>query len=1167
MAEPQWSVINGSSLGTLQERQTIVIDLPLVDTDGITTKVISGALPDGLRIENNQIVGTPYNVKNIKTSAFCIRATGDTKIADRTLKLTVDGYDEPVWITAEGDLPVGPNGVYFILDSSPIDFQLEAIDLDVAAGETLEYILGDGSTSGQNTLPPGLSMNSAGRISGVVDPLRALDINEIRLGYDAGRYGTNVFDWGAAADDRIESYYYGDVDLTNVDLVQPPRKLNRRYTFVVTVTDGTAINSRQFTIYVVGDDFTRADNTLMEVSTGVFTADITFERIPIWVTPSDLGKRRANNYTTVFLETVEQPDVSGALVYQKKQRNPGQYKLTATGEITEGYYELSGILPYFPVSKRGPDSLNEQFVADPITTDEFTVVKAESVSELPPGLDLDPATGEIAGIIPYQPAVTKEYNFTVTALRYNEDTGIVTVFGTFYEDMLAGTQTIKIAKLSTDLTDGLDDLAELVGEDVEIEGRNYSILAVNDDNADFDTVTLNRGLDPLYKYNPLVVAEPSGPNDYFYINKLGTADLLFYNGQDIIYSDSEKYTIETINDYVKYTISVDPTNSLELVTNSFDDSSGVSLVDGLENLLKLGDLPAYIVVTTGVAGVYQVEMQVPLTANSSNATYIRDLFHTADSAPINITKNAEYQRVKINNTLQRIYNVGRNISFGAVRGGNFEKSFTKDESNIQEKIKTFTIQILGEIDSVLSWNTPALIGSIKPNRDSLFSVSASSTYASAVLSYTVISGTLPYGMTLATTGEISGRFPSIGTVDNPGLTKIDTQNTTFDGNTQTFDRAFKFTVLARDRFANTNITQEFTINIDTLDTNEYSNLYMKPFLPKTQRRTVDQLLNNTTVFTPQSLYRPSDPNFGVQKELRSLIFAGIEQKSISDYVSASVKGVKRKQYYFGDIKRAVAKKPGTDTILYEVIYVEMVDPALPSKGETRDNFISPNSGKAITVDSVAYEPIDDSFSGGAGGVGLSVIRKDNTTFKLDLKTGELTVIKRGGATVNINAIGNISIIKRNGAVNLIPVASTTTVDGLEETWRLRPDWTTIKIDSDAVAVSEGADARTYISNIEKMRANLNAVGETSKDFLPVWMQTAQDGSLSELGYTFAVPLVYTKPGEGTQILANVNNFIKNNTVGFAFNKLDYDIDRYIVNATTESSGDQYIVFGNYQFNS
>ena len=1167
MAEPQWNVINGSSLGTLQERQTISIDLPLVDVTGITTAVISGTLPEGLRLENNQIVGTPFNVRAIKTSAFCIRATGDTKIADRTLKLTVDGYDEPVWITEEGDLPVGPNGVFFILDSSPISFQLQAIDLDVPAGDVLEYILGDGSTEGQDTLPPGLSMSKTGLISGVVDPLRALDINEIKLGYDAGRYGNNVFDWGAAADDRIESYYYGDVDLTNLDLVQPPRKLNRRYTFVVTVSDGVAIKSRQFTIYVVGDDFTRADNTLMEVSTGVFTSDITFERAPVWVTPSDLGKRRANNYTTVFLETVVQPDVSGALVYQKKQRNPGQYKLTATGEITEGYYELSGILPYFPVSKRGPDSVDEFFVSDPITTDEFTVVKSESVSELPPGLDLDPATGEVAGIIPYQPAVTKEYNFTVSALRFNEDTGIVTVFGTFYEDQLAGTQIVKIAKLSTDLTDGIDDLAELVNEEIEIEGRNYTINAVSDNNADFDTITLDRGLDPFYRYNPLIVAEPTGPNNYFFINKLGTADLLFYNGQDLIYSETETYNINNINDYVKYTVSVDPTNALELVTNSFDDSAGVSIIDGLENLLTVGNLPAYIEVTQGVAGIYEVVMQVPLTANSSNATYIRDLFHTADSAIIKIKKNAEYQRLEIDSVLQRVFNPGRRISLGVVRGGNFEKSFTKDESNINEKIKSFTIQILGEIDSVLSWNTPALIGSIKPNRDSLFSVSASSTYASAVLSYTVIGGTLPYGLTLTSTGEISGRFRSQGTLENPGLTKFDNQNTTFDGNLFTADRTFKFTVLARDRFANTNITQEFTIKIDTLDTRQYSNLYMKPFLPKTQRRTVNQFLNDTTVFSPESLYRPSDPNFGVQKELRSLIFAGIEQKSISDYVSASVKGVKRKQYYFGNVKRAIAKNPGTDDVLYEVVYVEMVDPAMPSTGKTRHNFISPNSGKPITVDSVAYEPIDDGFSGGAGGVGLNIVRKDGTTFKLDLKTGQLTVIKRGGATVNISAVGNISIIKRNGAVNNIPVASTTTVDGLEETWRLRPDWNTIKIDSDAISVSEGDDARTYISNIEKMRSNLNAVGETSKDFLPVWMQTAQDGSLRELGYTFAVPLAYTKPGEGTQILANVNNFIKTNTVGFAFNKLDYDIDRYIVNATTESSEDQYIVFGNYQFNS
>ena len=38
-------------------------------------------------------------------------------------------------------------------------------------------------------------------------------------------------------------------------------------------------------------------------------------------------------------------------------------------------------------------------------------------SELPPGLSIDSTTGEIAGLVPYQPAVTKEYKFTVAALR------------------------------------------------------------------------------------------------------------------------------------------------------------------------------------------------------------------------------------------------------------------------------------------------------------------------------------------------------------------------------------------------------------------------------------------------------------------------------------------------------------------------------------------------------------------------------------------------------------------------------------------------------------------------------------------------------------------------------------------------------------------------------
>ena len=80
-------------------------------------------------------------------------------------------------------------------------------------------------------------------------------------------------------------------------------------------------DKKRFKIYVVGDDFLRADNTLMSVGTGVFTADGTFIRKPIWITPEDLGIHRANNYLTILLDTYEVP-VIGQVVYSLDASNP-----------------------------------------------------------------------------------------------------------------------------------------------------------------------------------------------------------------------------------------------------------------------------------------------------------------------------------------------------------------------------------------------------------------------------------------------------------------------------------------------------------------------------------------------------------------------------------------------------------------------------------------------------------------------------------------------------------------------------------------------------------------------------------------------------------------------------------------------------------------------------
>ena len=43
-------------------------------------------------------------------------------IEDRTLNIVIDGADIPTWITNEGPYS-GPNNSFYILDSSPVDFQ------------------------------------------------------------------------------------------------------------------------------------------------------------------------------------------------------------------------------------------------------------------------------------------------------------------------------------------------------------------------------------------------------------------------------------------------------------------------------------------------------------------------------------------------------------------------------------------------------------------------------------------------------------------------------------------------------------------------------------------------------------------------------------------------------------------------------------------------------------------------------------------------------------------------------------------------------------------------------------------------------------------------------------------------------------------------------------
>lgn len=352
------------NLGVFTERVPINIVLDAVSDDNLPIEysVISGKLPRGVRLIDGFLRGSPSEVRRFTVSRFVIRAATDNIVEDRTFSISIDGADEPKWITQEGFLQAGAGQAFFVLDNAKVDVQLEATDPDEIAGDTLEYFL----VPRGGELPPGLSLSKDGRIFGFTDPIFALEYGTITTGgYDLTPYDNTPSDFKSVSSNGFDSFVYDQFGFDYNEPSQLPRRLSRIYNFAVAVTDGVHIVTRIFKIYVVTEEFLKADNNIVQVGTNVFTADSASDRVPIWITQSDLGRFRADNYVTIFLEVFKPATLPGSIIYIAKTLNP------------DG-----------------------------------------SPSQIPPGLEFDTVTGQLAGYVPYQTRISNSYTFTVDAVYY-----------------------------------------------------------------------------------------------------------------------------------------------------------------------------------------------------------------------------------------------------------------------------------------------------------------------------------------------------------------------------------------------------------------------------------------------------------------------------------------------------------------------------------------------------------------------------------------------------------------------------------------------------------------------------------------------------------------------------------------------------------------------------
>jgi len=453
--------ISEGLLATVPESTSTVITLVATSTQTITYSLISGSLPKGLNLSSTgTIYGVPDPVVNTTQNKFVIRAAAEDRVSDRTFEINVEGRDSPIWSTPSGYLPVGYRGEGFTFNHTYVNINVKAQSVDPST-TPLYYYIDDIDLINFGKLPPGLELKSTGELSGFVNaPLPSGTVPEL-------------------------------------------------YKFAITATDGAGISDkRAFKILVVPNNFFRADNTYLNFSTTFVTSSTTTAAISTGTTlfstsTSNLDFTSIQPFDLLFVNTasietgfivststnsfvINTSTTSTIAIGDRLTiRRPSiEYEILGSGLLTADYGYL--LPPQFINSDdlgsvRANNNIDISLTAydpssylGPVT---YSIITGTDVlHNLPESLQVDPSTGYAYGYIPYQPAYSKTYKFTVAATKTDFMTGAqstgtntftLTVLGSVDAEIKYNTDS----DLGTIETGTISELA-VVAENV---GSNYTV--------------------------------------------------------------------------------------------------------------------------------------------------------------------------------------------------------------------------------------------------------------------------------------------------------------------------------------------------------------------------------------------------------------------------------------------------------------------------------------------------------------------------------------------------------------------------------------------------------------------------------------------------------------------------------------------------------------------
>lgn len=131
-----------------------------------------------------------------------------------------------------------------------------------------------------------------------------------------------------------------------------------------------------------------------------------------------------------------------------------------------------------------------------------------------------------------------------------------------------------------------------------------------------------------------------------------------------------------------------------------------------------------------------------------------------------------------------------------------------------------------------------------------------------------------------------------------------------------------------------------SIKVNRAYNKPYQNLYVTAMPPANDRQLILELLENQSIFQPDFLYRPTDPNFGKAKRVTYDHAFGLAPDTYSTYVESLYKNHYMKNLTLGPIETAQAVDPITGDVIYEVVYSKIIDDLVNNQGESVSKIVA-----------------------------------------------------------------------------------------------------------------------------------------------------------------------------------------------------------------------------------